>query len=87
MELKNRIQALSVVGASVTASCQPCLRSTVAMALESGANEREIAEAILVGKKIRRGAASKMDKFASERNLADSSPVSVVDSGCECGRL
>ena len=86
MELKSQIQALIAVGAAVSANCQPCLQSTVAMALESGANEREIAEAIEVGKRVRKGAASKMDKFASELNFAVPTSAAVTDSGCECSR-
>jgi AhpD family alkylhydroperoxidase len=50
MELDSRIKALIAVGASITANCQPCLKSTVAMALECGASEQEIAEAIEIGK-------------------------------------
>jgi AhpD family alkylhydroperoxidase len=70
------------VGAAVSANCQPCLQSTVALALESGANEREIAEAIEVGKRIRRGAASKMDKFAFE--LQSAAPAPAAEAGCGC---
>lgn len=84
MELKSQIQALIAVGAAVSANCQPCLRSMVRMALECGANEREIAEAIEVGKSVRKGAASKMDKFASELNFAVPTSAAVTDSGCEC---
>ena len=79
MELESQIQALIAVGAAVSANCQPCLQSTVAMARESGASEQEIAEAIEVGKRVRRGAASKMDKFASELNTR--SPLACRSSG------
>lgn len=85
MELESRIQALIAVGASVSANCQPCLQSTVAMALKSGVSEQEITEAIEVGKRVRRGAASNMDKFASELNLAAATSVAAADSRCECG--
>jgi AhpD family alkylhydroperoxidase len=87
MELKSRIQALIAVGASISANCQPCLQSTVAMALENGASEQEIVEAIEVGKRVRKGAASKMDKFASELNRTVPSPIAVADGGCECSHL
>jgi AhpD family alkylhydroperoxidase len=86
MELESRIQALIAVGAAVSANCQPCLQSTVALAVESGLSEREIAEAIEVGKRVRRGAASKMDKFASELQPADPSPA-TADTGCGCGLI
>jgi AhpD family alkylhydroperoxidase len=84
MELESRIQALIAVGAAVSANCQPCLQSTVALALESGANEREIAKAIEVGKRVRKGAVSKMDKFASELNFAVPMSAAITDSACEC---
>lgn len=87
MELESRIQALIAVGAAVSANCQPCLQSTVALALESGANNREIAEAIEVGKRVRRGAASKMDKFASELQPVIPAPAAAVDSASDCGCL
>ena len=87
MELTGQIQALIAVGAAVSANCQPCLQSAVKMARESGASEREIAEAIDVGKRIRRGAASNMDKFAFELNTALPLPVATTDDGCGCGLI
>jgi AhpD family alkylhydroperoxidase len=84
MPLDNHIKALIAVGAAVSANCQPCLESTLALAQESGAEAGEIAEAIDVGKMIRRGAASKMDKFAAsfgEASLAEPAPAQV---GCGC---
>jgi AhpD family alkylhydroperoxidase len=87
MELESRIQALIAVGAAVSANCQPCLQSALKMACESGVDEREIAEAIEVGKQVRRGAASNLDKFASGLKLAIPSPIAVAGSGCECSQL
>jgi AhpD family alkylhydroperoxidase len=86
MELESRNQALIAVGAAVSANCQPCLQSAVALAVESGANEREIADAIEVGKRIRRGAGAKMDKFTSELQLANPS-VAAAENGCGCGLI
>jgi AhpD family alkylhydroperoxidase len=85
MRLDDRMKALIAVGASITANCQPCLQATTAVALESGADAQEIAEAIEVGKRVRRGAASKMDKFAS--SLDDAAPllVGAIEGGCACG--
>ena len=81
MPLENRIKALVAVGAAVSANCQPCLESTLALAHESGAEPGEIAEAIEVGKMIRRGATSKMDKFAAGLNLAE---PATAQAGCGC---
>ncbi len=85
MKLDERIKELIAVGASITANCQPCLQYHVTKALESGAEEREITEAIEVGKTVRKGAASKMDKFAS--SLSQAAPVAASSSneGCGCG--
>jgi AhpD family alkylhydroperoxidase len=84
MKLDDRMRALIAVGAAVTANCQPCLQSTASMALASGADEQEIAEAIAVGKMVRKGAASKMDQFALDLNQATPSPASGTDGGCGC---
>ncbi len=85
MKLDDRMLRLIAVGASITASCQPCLQINVAKALGAGADEQEIAEAIEVGKRVRRGAASKMDRFASSLSVTSPSGVSASDNGCGCG--
>jgi len=76
---------LIAVGASITANCQTYLQYHVKKALESGADEQEIMDAVEVGKMVRKGAASKMDKLAL--SLIDLSPVTEngTDSGCGCG--
>ncbi len=86
MQLDRRIQALIAVGAAVSANCQPCLQTTAAWAVESGASESEIAEAISVGKRIRKGAASRIDRFAAELHPAAASPA-PVESGCGCSTV
>lgn len=83
--MDNRIKELIAIGASVTANCQPCLQYHVSKALESGANELEITEAVEVGKMVRKGAASKMDKFASSLSHAVPSTATASDEGCGCG--
>jgi AhpD family alkylhydroperoxidase len=65
MKLDERIRELIAVGASVTANCQPCLKYHVSKAMESGAEEDEITEAVNVAKMVRKGAMAEMDKFAS----------------------
>ena len=85
MKLNERTMRLIAVGASITANCQPCLQTNVAKALENGIDEQEIAEAIEVGKMVRRGAASKMDKFASGLNQAAPLSVGAPEDGCGCG--
>ena len=85
MKLDNRIKELIAIGASITAKCQPCLQYHVSKALESGVDEQEITEAVEIGKMVRKGAASMMDKFVSSLNHVASSTVPVTDEGCGCG--
>ncbi len=87
MKLDNRIGELIAVGASVTAHCQPCLQYHVKKALESGAEEQEIADAIEIGKMVRKGGAANMDKFIA--SLSQAAPVaannaSTENAGCGC---
>ena len=84
MKLDDPILKLISVGASVAANCQPCLEACVARARESGADEEEIGEAIEVAKRVRPGAASKMDQFATR--LCSGQGVSVAPGErCGCG--
>ncbi len=85
MKLDNRIAELIAVGASITANCQPCLQYHAKKALENGADEQEIAEAIEIGKMVRKGASSKMDKFAASLNEAVPVGAGEADAGCGCG--
>jgi AhpD family alkylhydroperoxidase len=87
MELENRIKALVAVGASVTANCQACLQSTMQMALENGADEFEIAAVIEIGKKVRAGAASRMDHFISCLNVSARAGEKSGNGGCGCNPL
>jgi AhpD family alkylhydroperoxidase len=83
MKLDDRIKELIAVGASITANCQPCLQYHTSEAQKSGADEQDIMEAIEVGKMVRRGAASKMDKFAA--NLIQTAAPATSSSGEGCG--
>jgi AhpD family alkylhydroperoxidase len=79
-----RIKELIAVGASVTANCQPCLDYHVSAARQAGADEKEINTAIEVAKAVRKGAAAKMDQFAS--TIADQAETvtSASEQGCGC---
>jgi AhpD family alkylhydroperoxidase len=85
MKLDERILRLIAIGASITANCQPCLQTNVAKAQECGANEQEIAEAIEVGKRVRKGAAAKMDEFAISLNHPALDSEDVATARCDCG--
>jgi AhpD family alkylhydroperoxidase len=82
MKLDERILRLIAIGASISAHCQPCLEVNVKKALENGADEQEIAEAIEVGKLVSKNAAARMDKFASSLSHVSPSETIAQKSGC-----
>ncbi len=82
MTLDDKTLRLIAVGASVSANCQPCLQTNGAEALAAGATEQEIAAAVEVGQRVRRGAASKMDQFIASVKQEMALPGS---DGCGCG--
>jgi len=84
MKLDTRIKELIAVGASVTANCQPCLQYHLSKAREFGADEEEIAVAIAVAKTVRKGAAAKMDDFASGIGAAAETAECGAGQGCGC---
>jgi AhpD family alkylhydroperoxidase len=84
MKLDTKTKELIAVGASVTANCQPCLQHHAAKALEFGADAEEVAVAIEVGKRVRKGASAKMDSFAAILKDVAPAPTGAKDSIC-CG--
>ena len=84
MAIDNKNKELIAVGASITANCQPCLQYHSNKALEFGANAEEIAEAIEMGKQVRKGAAAKMDGFAASLKDVPPAPSGAKDPVC-CG--
>jgi AhpD family alkylhydroperoxidase len=63
--MEDKVKLLIAVGASVTANCQPCLRTAVSQAQSAKVEKKEILEAIQIGRLVRRGANGKMDALAS----------------------
>lgn len=82
--MDDKTKKLIAIGASVSANCQPCLQFHSSKALEIGTNEQEIKDAIEIGKMVRQGAASNMDKFASSLNQAVSSASDSRNASCAC---
>lgn len=76
--MENKTKMLIAVGAAVTANCQPCLKTAISQAQQIGTEEKEIQEAIAIGRIVRKGAIGKMDKYAS--TITGKS----VDSSEEC---
>ena len=66
MEMDERTRELIAVGASITANCQPCLHLHVEKARKCGAGPEEVAAAIEIGNRVRKGAAAKMDEVSSK---------------------
>lgn len=84
MGLDDRTKELIAVGASVAAHCQPCLKFHLDKTREIGADPREIAEAIEVGKMVGKGAAFNMKQYAAQLIEGDAPPP-VSQNGCGCG--
>jgi AhpD family alkylhydroperoxidase len=84
MKLDEKIKSLIAVGASITANCQPCLQYLEGKALESGASADEISEAIEVGKTVRTGATSRMDKFIDSSSESSSGKCDPSSAGKCC---
>ena len=84
MKLDDRIKELIAVGASIAANCQPCLEYHVGEARKTGVDAQEITDAIEVGKMVRRGASSKMDKFATTLSLSDAPATASSGEACGC---
>ena len=84
MKFDDKTIRLIAVGALVAANCQACLLANATKARENGADEQEIAEAIEIGKMVRTGAASKMDKYAAglREVVADAMDLAGAECGC-----
>jgi AhpD family alkylhydroperoxidase len=83
MTFDNRTTELVAIGASITANCLSCLEYHVRKAAEYGVDEQEIAQAIDVGRMVRKGAAGKMDKLVeSLRRPAPAAPSGSTASCC-----
>jgi AhpD family alkylhydroperoxidase len=80
METKTKL--LIMVGAAVTANCQPCLKTLIKKACESGVNKKEISEAIGVAKIVRKSSMTQIDRFVS--TLTETASAEM-DSKNECG--
>ena len=82
MKLDEHYMRLIAIGASVACNCQPCLEINLIRAKECGVDEPEIAQAIWVGRMIRRGATLKMDEFIP--SLVQTAPTTATNADCGC---
>lgn len=86
MKFDNRTTELIAVGASIAANCQSCVEYHAGKAAEYGVDPQEVAQAVEVGRMVRRGAAAKIDKLAESllRKEPAAAP-SATTEGCGCG--
>lgn len=82
--METPIKELIAVGASVAANCTSCLAHHASRARESGAQQRDIATAIAVGRAVRKGAASKMDGFIDTVVSCPVAPANDAQARCGC---
>lgn len=85
MTIDNQTKRLIAIGASFAANCEPCLRTNVAKAKEEGIDEQGIAEAIEIGRLVRQGARSNMDKAALSLSRVTELANNSTPGGCGCG--
>jgi len=84
MKLDSRIRELIAIGTSVGANCHSCLEYHFGKAREQGIPDDEVAEAIEVGKLIRRGAQEKMGKLAVQLLRETQGSPANASAGCGC---
>ena len=64
--LDEKMKELIAIGSSVAANCHPCVKYHIGKARDMKIAEDEIQQALDVGKMVRKGAASQMDKLLEE---------------------
>ena len=87
-KLDERALELIAIGVSVAVNCQDCLKHHAHRAMESGADEKEIVDAVKVGMMVRKGAASIMDRFvareAAKVGCNEFAEQEAMQSECGC---
>lgn len=93
MAFDNRIRELIALGASVAANCQSCVEYHGRKAAECGIDPGEVAQALEIGRAVRKGAAANVDHVADHLAQKGTSAASGAattrgaqagDAGC-CG--
>ena len=87
MNLDSKTQAVIAIGCATAANCTGCLEKTVSIAKELGVGEEEIGAAIEVGRRVRAGAASKLDQFAATVNNVTTESSQTKNEGCALHRI
>jgi AhpD family alkylhydroperoxidase len=84
MKLDDQTIKLIAVGASVACNCHPCIEYNLGQARSVGIEASQLEEAIEVGRAVRKGAASSMDRLASNLTGRKDSPLQAACSGTKC---
>jgi AhpD family alkylhydroperoxidase len=84
MKLDEQTRNLIAVGASMACNCHPCLEYHLGQARSMGLETALIEEAIETGKVVREGAASSMDRLATNLTGRQESPLQAACSGTGC---
>jgi AhpD family alkylhydroperoxidase len=89
MRLDARVTELIALGAATAANCTTCLEHHMAKAQDIGLSAEEITAALEVGRRVRQGAASSLDRVAVRLGVnavatPASAPTTRVARGC-CG--
>jgi len=88
MTFDARLTELIALGAATAANCAACLEHHVAKARETGLPGEEIEAALDVGRRVRQGAASALDRVAARLGVAASAATASAPAraarGC-CG--
>lgn len=83
--MTNETIELIAIGASVTANCQPCLHYHLGKARECGVSDADAAEAVRVGRMVRKGAQHKMDLAIDEALGRQAPQPAGARTGSCCG--
>jgi AhpD family alkylhydroperoxidase len=86
MNLDIRVRELIAIGTAIGANCHVCLEYHAAKAREENVPDDEIAEAIEIGKAVRKGAQGNMDKLANELLSERRATPALATADCGCGK-
>ncbi len=84
MKLDEHILRLIAVGAATAMNCTTCLEACIIKARENGAQESELAQAIWVGKQVRRCGNMKMDELGFQLLKSTPGPITANQENCAC---
>jgi AhpD family alkylhydroperoxidase len=81
--MEDKTKLLIAVGAALAVNCQPCLRTLIKKAKESGVQDKEILEAIGVARLVRKNSMTQIDRFTTGlTGSADATDDSSTGCGC-----